>query len=118
MGITISELENTVNLIGTEKVPIVQNEKTKNVELSKIKEYMGIEDLKDKTENIENKITDTDWTTAILTSAFKAYQDREIGIPAYRKSGSIVEIKGIIAPTTDITDTGTLTEIFTLPERI
>lgn len=79
--------------------------------------YLSADNLNQMQENIEEEFTGI-WTTAILTSAFKAYQDREIGIPAYRKSGSIVEIKGIIAPTTDITDTRTLTEIFTLPERI
>ena len=79
--------------------------------------YLSADNLNQMQENIENEFTGA-WTTAVITSAFKPYRDREIGIPAYRKSGSIVEIKGIIAPTADITDTGTSTEIFTLPERI
>ncbi len=56
MGITISELENTNNLTGTEKIPIVQDNITKNVELLKMKEYMNIENIEEKINTINEDV--------------------------------------------------------------
>ncbi len=64
------------------------------------------------------RIEDTDWIDATLTSAFKAYKDREDGNPKYRKFGNLVEIRGIVTPKKTISDTGNTTKIFTLPKRI
>lgn len=58
--------------------------------------------------------SDSGWTTATLTSSFKPYSDNSSSTPEYRKIGKMVEIRGIVAPTSNIASGGSA-NIFTLP---
>jgi hypothetical protein len=57
------------------------------------------------------------WITASLNSAFTMYgtsvSDNQ---PRYRKDGRLVEVRGVVAPTSAITGSTTIYPIFTLPE--
>jgi uncharacterized repeat protein (TIGR02543 family) len=57
-----------------------------------------------------------EWITPTISSQFSNYSDSTSNAPKYRKDGRLVEVRGIITPTSDIAySTGHVT-IFTLPE--
>lgn len=56
---------------------------------------------------------DTEWQYPILTSQFTSYYDDVA--PRYRKSNNVVQLTGIIKPTSDIAGGTTEYTIFTLP---
>lgn len=58
---------------------------------------------------------DSGWVTASMTSGFKAYSDNTAFAPVYRKFMQMVQVKGIVQPTSQIAAGGSAT-IFTLPE--
>ena len=58
--------------------------------------------------------SDSGWITATLTSSFKPYEDNLSSTPEYRKIGKMVEIRGCVAPTSNIAS-GSSGNIFTLP---
>ncbi len=59
-------------------------------------------------------IEDTGWKTATLTSNFAPYQNEVRYTPKYRKIGNIVNITGVITPTTTLSTT-TDQFIFSMP---
>lgn len=59
-------------------------------------------------------IEDTGWKTATLTSDFAPYQNQTRYTPKYRKIGNIVNITGVITPTTTLSTTGDQL-IFSIP---
>lgn len=63
---------------------------------------------------------DTGWITLKLESDFKAYNNNSSNIPRYRCVGKLVEVKGVISPTSsdNILNTATETTICTLPEGV
>lgn len=63
---------------------------------------------------LEEKTEDTDWITATLNSAFKPYKDTTSYTPEYKKIGKMIEMRGVIAPTSEI-EAGGSANIFTLP---
>lgn len=57
---------------------------------------------------------DTGWITATLTDDFKPYNNTASNTPQYRKVGKVVQVKGVVSPTSTI-DGGTIHHtIFTL----
>ena len=60
-------------------------------------------------------VEDSGWQTLTLTSDFKAYENVNDNIPKYRKVGQLVEIMGVVAPTSEI-PSGTNKTIAILPE--
>lgn len=67
---------------------------------------------------INEKIKDSGWQTATLTDDFKAYNNDNINIPNFKKTGNQVQIIGSVSPTSTISGSTTQHTIFTLPERI
>ena len=59
-------------------------------------------------------IEDTEWLEATLTSDFQKYNNLSENVPKYRKVGKIVEIRGVVAPTSELA-AGASKTIFTLP---
>lgn len=58
---------------------------------------------------------DSGWITATLSSSFIAYNNNAADTPKYRKIGNIVEITGIVSPSSEISDSSVSTTVFTLP---
>ncbi len=57
---------------------------------------------------------DSGWQNATLSSAFKNYNDDSSNTPQYRKIGKVVEIRGAVAPTSQIA-ANSITVMFNLP---
>lgn len=78
-------------------------------------QYPSAKAVFDKITAIQDKVVeDTGWINATLTSSFQAYNDNDDNIPKYRKIDKIVEIVGVITPSTTIEATKAL-NICTLP---
>ena len=58
----------------------------------------------------------SEWLQGTLTSQWRAYSNAEVNKPCYKKINNIVEIRGIVQPTSTITGSNTEHTIFTLPE--
>ena len=58
---------------------------------------------------------DSGWITATLSSSFVPYGNYAADTPKYRKIGNIVEIEGIVSPSSEISDSSVPTTVFTLP---
>ena len=69
-----------------------------------------VDDLQTQIDNLRAK----DWQTATLNSAFTLYGQGASPVK-YRKIGDLVEIRGVIAPTSAIAAGNTVVTIFTLP---
>lgn len=71
----------------------------------------------DGTEIPENwvEVDDTEWKTANLSSTFTSYSNKSENLPKYKKIGKTVEIRGVIAPNSDLASNTEYT-IFTLPQ--
>lgn len=63
-----------------------------------------------------NYIWTGEWIIPTLTSQFGVYNDNANWAPRYRKDGRIVEVRGIVTPTSDIAHSDSHYAIFTLPE--
>ena len=59
---------------------------------------------------------DSGWITASLKKDFKPYNDTDANIPRYRKVGQVVEIRGVLAPTSTIAASTDTVTAFTLPD--
>ena len=71
----------------------------------------------DGTEIPENwvEVDDTEWKIASLSSNFTYYNNSSENKPRYRKIGKLVEIQGVVAPTSDLA-ANTEYAIFNLPQ--
>ena len=58
---------------------------------------------------------DSGWIEPTINTVFNVYQNKAVNKVKYRKIGKRVEIYGIITPASEISDTSTYTNIFTLP---
>lgn len=58
---------------------------------------------------------DSGWLQVTLTNQFQAYNEESTNIPKYRKVGNLVEIRGIVAPTSNIPAGTSPVIAFTLP---
>lgn len=76
----------------------------------------SIKSLWNSITSINERIEDTGWQTATLTSDFENYYEN--GQVQYRKTGKTVEVVGIVKPTRTLTGSADWVNIFTLPERI
>lgn len=105
----------TTDLIATIKPQLEQNSKKTDYEPYIEKEiYVKNDNGVFERFYTEYNEKDSGWITATLTNAFKAYTT---GTDVkYRKVGKIVEIKGILTPTSDITGSSSTVEICTIPE--
>lgn len=56
------------------------------------------------------------WLYPTLTSSFSIYGSTADNQPRYRKDGRMVEVRGIVTPTSDIAYSNDIISIFTLPE--
>lgn len=75
----------------------------------------SIKNLWDSISTINEKIKDTGWQTAVLTDDFKPYNNNNNNTPKYRKIGKVVQVWGIVSPSSTI-EGGTETyTIFNLP---
>lgn len=79
-------------------------------------EYDGEEVPDGYEEVIEDETEDdTGWQEVTLTSYFKPYNNNEEYTPVYRKVGKLVEVKGILSPSS-AQSAGWTATMFTLPE--
>lgn len=71
-------------------------------------------------DNISKQVEDTDWITLELESDFKAYNNNSSNVPRYRRIGKMVEVKGVVSPTSSDNTLNSATEmtICTIPEEI
>lgn len=60
-------------------------------------------------------LDDSGWTNVTLSSSFKAYGNNSSNTPQYRKTGNVIEIRGIVSPKSDLAGSNTGVTIFTLP---
>lgn len=98
---TFTRDNGTVSTAGT----VVNADRMNNIE-------DGIEEI---VENINTYNEDSGWQTATLDSQFTVYSENT---PVqYRKIGKMVEIRGAVAPTSDIAGSTTRYVIFTLPSE-
>lgn len=71
--------------------------------------------INDKIDNLSKSMEDSGWQTATLDSQFAIYN--ETTPVQYRKIGKMVEIRGAVAPTSNIAGSTTEYTIFTLPSE-
>lgn len=57
---------------------------------------------------------DSGWQTATLTDDFKPYNNTASNTPQYRRVGKVVQVKGVVSPTSTIDGSTTQHTIFTL----
>lgn len=59
--------------------------------------------------------SDSGWVNATLVSGFKNYGGSSSNAPQYRKVGDVVEVRGVLSPTTAVTASSNGVTMFTLP---
>lgn len=67
------------------------------------------------TDSSYENLDDSGWNNATLTSGFKNYGGSSSNAPQYRKVGGVVEVRGILSPTTALEASNTGVTMFTLP---
>lgn len=80
-----------------------------------VRSYVVTENVWSDWKEYQMKPTNLNWITAQLTSDFQPYSGSANEAPIYCKSLQVVELRGRISPTSEISATDTEHAIFTLP---